>query len=157
PGYRSIRTPTASTSTAEASRSTSGERCWSTAKTTWATTRFFARRSGAPRSRTCGGSGSGTHKGADSMTVTPTSVTLPVAMGSPEFAADPPAHYAWLREHAPVGKVRLDFGSFAYEVWALSRYADCKSLLTDPRLRRSPSTQDHTGDEVAEHIRLVTS
>ncbi|WP_405437922.1 cytochrome P450 [Streptomyces anulatus] len=91
------------------------------------------------------------------MTVTPDSVTQPITMGSAEFAADPTAHYAWLREHAPVGQVRLDFGAFAQELWVVSRYADCKAMLTDPRLLRSPGGGPPLGVEVPEHIRLVST
>ncbi|MFF2149207.1 cytochrome P450 [Kitasatospora sp. NPDC058190] len=91
------------------------------------------------------------------MTVTPRAVAPPIVMGSPEFAADPPAHYAWLRENAPVGQVRLDFGAFAQDVWVVSRYADCKAMLTDPRLRRSPFDGAAAGVEIPEHVRLVTS
>ncbi|GAA2609973.1 MULTISPECIES: cytochrome P450 family protein [Streptomyces] len=90
------------------------------------------------------------------MTVTPSAVTLPIVMGGPEFAADPPAHYAWLREHAPVGRVTLDFGAFAQDIWVVSRYADCKAMLTDPRLLRSPYGPP-PGADVPEHMRLVSS
>ncbi|MEU3606824.1 cytochrome P450 [Streptomyces sp. NPDC035033] len=90
------------------------------------------------------------------MTVTPTPVTPPIVMGSAEFAADPAAHYTWLRENAPLGRVRLDFGAFAQDVWVVSRYADCKAMLTDPRLLRSPYGAP-PGVEVPEHIRLVSS
>ncbi|MFE7896735.1 cytochrome P450 [Streptomyces sp. NPDC057424] len=90
------------------------------------------------------------------MTVTPSSVTLPIVMGGAEFAADPPAHYTWLREKAPLGQVRLDFGAFAQDVWVVSRYADCKAMLTDPRLLRSPYGAP-PGVEIPEHIRLVSS
>jgi cytochrome P450 len=68
----------------------------------------------------------------------PTTVRPPIVIGSPEFAADPAPHYTWLRENAPVSRVGFDFGAFAAEFWVLSRYADCRSLLSDPRLARSP-------------------
>lgn len=91
------------------------------------------------------------------MTVTPSSMTLPISIGSPEFTADPPAHYAWLRENAPVGQVQLNFGAFAQDVWVVSRYADCKAMLTDPRLVRTPAGGPAAGADVPEHIRLVST
>ena len=39
--------------------------------------------------------------------MTTTTPTEPFTIGSPEFAADPLTHYAWLREHAPVARALL--------------------------------------------------
>lgn len=50
------------------------------------------------------------------------------------FIDDPYPAYAWLREHAPVHKTRLPNGVEAYLV---TRYADAKAVLADPRLSKN--------------------
>jgi len=42
----------------------------------------------------------------------------------------PPEQYAEMREHAPISRVRLPTGQ---EVWALTRYEDIRTMLSDPR------------------------
>lgn len=64
-------------------------------------------------------------------------ITPPIRWGSPEFATDPPAHYAWLRENAPVHAGRIT-ALTDQDVWMVSRYEDCKALLTDDRFLRAP-------------------
>ncbi|MCW2131625.1 cytochrome P450 family protein [Arthrobacter sp. VKM Ac-2550] len=64
-------------------------------------------------------------------------VRHPIVVGSPEFLADPYAHYAWLRENAPVYRGRLAYLG-DQDLWMVSRYADCRTLLTDERFQRSP-------------------
>ncbi|MEV6313937.1 cytochrome P450 [Streptomyces sp. NPDC051776] len=53
-----------------------------------------------------------------------------------EFAADPYPAYAWLREHSPVHWTRLPSGVSA---WLVTRYADAKQALADPRLSKNPA------------------
>ncbi|MEU6078969.1 cytochrome P450 [Streptomyces sp. NPDC047108] len=53
-----------------------------------------------------------------------------------EFAADPYPAYAWLREHSPVHWTRLPSG---VDAWLVTRYADAKQALADPRLSKNPA------------------
>ncbi|MDT0310636.1 cytochrome P450 [Streptomyces sp. DSM 44917] len=60
--------------------------------------------------------------------------------GAPElfgerFAADPYPAYAWLRENAPVHRATLPSGVSA---WLVTRYADARRALADPRLSKDP-------------------
>ncbi|MEU0696173.1 cytochrome P450 [Streptomyces niveus] len=52
-----------------------------------------------------------------------------------EFATDPYPTYAWLREHAPVHRTRLPSG---VDAWLVTRYADARRALADPRLSKNP-------------------
>lgn len=52
-----------------------------------------------------------------------------------EFATDPYPAYAWLREHAPVHRTTLPSG---VDAWLVTRYADAKKALADPRLSKNP-------------------
>ncbi|OEV00986.1 cytochrome [Streptomyces qinglanensis] len=52
-----------------------------------------------------------------------------------QFALDPYPAYAWLREHAPVRRTRLPSG---VEAWLVTRYADAREALADPRLSKDP-------------------
>ncbi|MBB5939167.1 cytochrome P450 [Streptomyces zagrosensis] len=52
-----------------------------------------------------------------------------------EFATDPYPAYAWLREHAPMYRTTLPSG---VEAWLVTRYADAKQVLADPRLSKNP-------------------
>ncbi|HEX5565880.1 MAG TPA: cytochrome P450 [Streptomyces sp.] len=62
--------------------------------------------------------------------------TPPVpALFTHEFAADPYPAYAWLREHAPVHRTALPSG---VEAWLVTRYADAREALADPRLSKNP-------------------
>ncbi|MGI5352845.1 cytochrome P450 family protein [Streptomyces sp. CA-250714] len=60
-----------------------------------------------------------------------------------QFAADPYPAYAWLREHAPVRKTELPSG---VEAWLVTRYADARQALADPRLSKNPH---HHGEQGA--------
>ncbi|MBO8196410.1 cytochrome P450 [Streptomyces oryzae] len=60
-----------------------------------------------------------------------------------QFAADPYPAYAWLREHAPVRRTRLPSG---VEAWLVTRYADARQALADPRLSKNPH---HHGEQGA--------
>ncbi|THA27766.1 cytochrome P450 [Streptomyces sp. RKND-216] len=53
------------------------------------------------------------------------------------FAADPYPAYAWLRTHAPVHRATLPSG---VEAWLVTRYADARQALADPRLSKNPET-----------------
>lgn len=86
------------------------------------------------------------------------SVQTPIVIGSPAFMANPAGSYAWLRKNLPVGQVDLDFGAFTAQFWVLSRYEDCRSLLSDSRLKRSP--QNLSGGGIPpdlDDISLVTT
>ncbi|NJP46254.1 cytochrome P450 family protein [Actinacidiphila epipremni] len=52
-----------------------------------------------------------------------------------EFATDPYPAYAWLREHSPVHRTTLPSG---VEAWLVTRYADAREALADPRLSKNP-------------------
>ncbi|MBU3869013.1 cytochrome P450 [Streptomyces sp. 4503] len=52
-----------------------------------------------------------------------------------EFATDPYPAYAWLREHAPVHRTTLPSG---VDAWLVTRYADARKALADPRLSKNP-------------------
>jgi len=51
----------------------------------------------------------------------------------PEFYADPHADYAWMREERPISRVITPLGN---AVWLVTRYADAREALTDPRLHK---------------------
>jgi cytochrome P450 len=56
-----------------------------------------------------------------------------------EFATDPYPVYAWLREHAPVRRTRLPSG---LDAWLVTRYADARQALADPRLSKNSAHHD---------------
>ncbi|MEW2294545.1 cytochrome P450 [Streptomyces sp. NPDC006743] len=60
----------------------------------------------------------------------------PEAPFGPEWAADPHPAYARLRAEGPVRRVRVREG---LEPWVVSRYADVKAMLGDPRLSTDPA------------------
>ncbi|SFC14004.1 cytochrome P450 family protein [Streptomyces aidingensis] len=64
---------------------------------------------------------------------------------SREFADDPYPAYAWLREHAPVHRTELPSGVSA---WLVTRYAEARQALADPRLSKNPARHS-----AAEHSR----
>lgn len=59
----------------------------------------------------------------------------PSTLFSWEFADDPYPAYAWLREHEPVHRTTLPSG---VEAWLVTRYADARATLADPRLSKNP-------------------
>ncbi|MGH3588019.1 MAG: cytochrome P450 family protein, partial [Pseudonocardia sp.] len=86
-----------------------------------------------------------------------TTVGPPITIGSPEFTADPQAHFTWLRTQAPVHRGRIVVPEvFELEAWMVSRYADCKSVLTDGRFVRSPVGGPAIAAEAPDHMRLLT-
>lgn len=56
-----------------------------------------------------------------------------------EFATDPYPTYAWLRTHSPVHRTTLPSG---VEAWLVTRYADARQALADPRLSKNPAHHD---------------
>lgn len=86
-----------------------------------------------------------------------TTVTEPVILGAPGPAADPAADHAWLRENAPVAQARLEYGPISQPVWVVSRYADCRAMLTDPRLPRAPGGTAALSAELPEHLRMMSN
>lgn len=63
------------------------------------------------------------------MTTTEQTTTFPMARGACPF--DPPPALRPLREHRPVSRVRLWNGT---EAWLVTRHADVRAVLADPRL-----------------------
>ncbi|MDT5038035.1 MAG: hypothetical protein QOE03_3220, partial [Micromonosporaceae bacterium] len=61
------------------------------------------------------------------------------------LALDPT--YAYLREHEPVTRVQMPFGE---ESWLVTRHADARMVMSDPRFRRS-EVLDRDPPRVAEH------
>jgi cytochrome P450 len=59
----------------------------------------------------------------------------PPALFDWEFAGDPYPAYAWLREQSPVHRTTLPSG---VEAWLVTRYADAREMLADPRLSKNP-------------------
>ena len=62
----------------------------------------------------------------------PTTVDPPVAPYSDAFVQDPYPTYAWFREHAPVAQVR--YPNTSTDVWWVTRHADVKRILANPKL-----------------------
>lgn len=50
---------------------------------------------------------------------------------------EPPPQYRQLRAEAPLVRVRLPYG---HDAWLVTRHADVRAVLTDPRFGRSPAT-----------------
>ncbi|MFF0904450.1 UNVERIFIED_CONTAM: cytochrome P450 [Kocuria sp. CPCC 205316] len=95
------------------------------------------------------------------MNAADSSIVHPITVGSPEFLADLDSHYAWLRDNAPVYKGRMAYMG-EQDLWMVSRYADCRALLTDARFLRSPGGRgpaflDQFPDSVQEPMRLLTT
>ena len=53
----------------------------------------------------------------------------------PGFDADPYPAYDWLRRHAPVQRIDLPGGAWA---WLVTRYPDARRALADPNLAKDP-------------------
>ena len=81
----------------------------------------------------------------------------PFTIGTPEFVADPLGHYAWLRENAPLARTELVYGPVSQPIWIFSRYRDCRAMLTDPRLPRSPAGGAAITAGLPEHVRLLST
>ncbi|AUH42645.1 cytochrome P450 family protein [Streptomyces sp. CMB-StM0423] len=66
------------------------------------------------------------------------------ALFSGEFATDPYPAYAWLRTHTPVHRTTVPSG---VDAWLVTRYADARQALADPRLSKNPAHHhsDKTG------------
>ncbi len=89
------------------------------------------------------------------------SITHPITIGSPEVMRDPYAHYAWLRDNAPVYRGRMTYLG-EQDLWLVSRYDDCRELLTDDRFQRSPGGQGpgilaQFPEAVRDTMRLLTT
>jgi len=74
-------------------------------------------------------------KEASTMESTPTIIDFPLA---PPGTMGPPAEYVQLRAHCPVAGLDIDEAATA---WYVTRYADVRSLIADPRLIR-PTIND---------------
>ncbi len=58
---------------------------------------------------------------------------LPLDLNSREFANNKYAYYKWMREESPVFHGKLSI----LDIYVISRYEDCASLLKDPRFVRN--------------------
>jgi cytochrome P450 len=68
--------------------------------------------------------------------VTDATATEPVSLGGEAYYQDPWAFFARLRESRPVTEVRMPgYG----RAWVVTRYADARAALADPRLARDMS------------------
>lgn len=67
---------------------------------------------------------------------------------SPEFRANPYPHYALLREQAPI------YWWDEWDIWFLSRYEDCQTLLRDPRLGNFPPGTSMLFQNPPDHTRM---
>lgn len=65
----------------------------------------------------------------------------PPALHGPEFEADPHPAYRWLRDHAPVHRIDLPGGAWA---WLVTRYDDARSVLADPNMLKDPGRANAT-------------
>lgn len=71
------------------------------------------------------------------MTTTPTTPTTePVDLFGPDLIADPYGGYGRLREQAPVLAATMMGGP---PMWLVTRYADVRTVLTDPRFANDPA------------------
>src|SRR6202012_3107245 len=61
-----------------------------------------------------------------------TTVDPPVAPYSEAFVQAPYPTYAWFRDHAPVAPVR--YPNTSTDVWWVTRHADVKRILANPKL-----------------------
>jgi cytochrome P450 len=59
----------------------------------------------------------------------------PPQLYGPAFEADPHPAYRWLREHAPVHRVDLPGGAWA---WLVTRHEDARRVLADPDMLKDP-------------------
>ncbi|ALL79850.1 hypothetical protein AD006_30425 (plasmid) [Pseudonocardia sp. EC080610-09] len=86
-------------------------------------------------------------------------ITTPVNLADPAFLADPHVHYAWLRDNDPVHHGVFGHAAIGEQpAWLISRYDECRDVLSDERFARSPGGQ---GPAIAagmpEHLRLLSS
>lgn len=94
------------------------------------------------------------------MTTPRPTITHPITVGSPEFRADRQAHYEWLRDNAPLYCGRVSYLD-QQDLWMVSRYADCRTLLTDDRFQRSPEGHgpailEQLPESIREPMRLMS-
>jgi cytochrome P450 len=61
--------------------------------------------------------------------------TRVVSLDEESYYQDPAGSFAWLRQSRPVAPVRMPDGR---RVWVITRYADVRAALTDPRLANKP-------------------
>jgi len=66
------------------------------------------------------------------MEIAHAAVDSPVEPYSEAFVQDPYPTYAWFREHAPVAPVR--YPNTTTDVWWVTRHADVKRILANPKL-----------------------
>lgn len=72
----------------------------------------------------------------------------------PSFFTDPYAVYGALREEGPVRRVMLPNG---WDVWVVTRYAEARAALADPRLRKDPRVLTEQFDDVDRDDELVAA
>lgn len=81
----------------------------------------------------------------------------PITVGTAEFNAHQHRYYDWMRREAPVYRGRLALRPPSQDVYFISRYEDCLSLVTDPRIRRVLDGAADDTSVIPEAIRLLTT
>jgi cytochrome P450 len=76
--------------------------------------------------------GSSGYCGEDAMEIAHAAVDSPAEPYSEAFVRDPYPTYAWFREHCPVAPVR--YPNTTTDVWWVTRHADVKRILANPKL-----------------------
>ncbi len=71
-------------------------------------------------------------------------INHPLNVASKDFTANKYMYYGWLRDHAPVYKGKM----MVMNVYFLSRYEDCLSVLKDPRFVRNRATATGSGGKL---------
>ncbi|KAA1249887.1 cytochrome P450 [Mycobacterium simiae] len=85
-------------------------------------------------------------------------ISHPITIGTREFNANQHRYYDWLRRNAPVYRGRLALRPPDQDVYFVSRYHDCLSLITDPRIRRVVDrVAESESSVVPEAIRMLTT
>lgn len=85
-------------------------------------------------------------------------ITHPITIGNPEFNTNQHRYYDWLRRNAPVYRGRLALRPPDQDVYFVSRYRDCREVVTDPRIRRAlPGGTASESSVVPEAIRTLTT
>jgi cytochrome P450 len=69
------------------------------------------------------------------------------ALTAPELLADPWHAFGRLREQAPVLRSRFGLGGDETPLWLVTRYADVRAVLTDPRFVNNPANAPDGRDQ----------
>ncbi|MGH3917136.1 MAG: cytochrome P450 [Pseudonocardiaceae bacterium] len=73
------------------------------------------------------------------MNATPLSAAAPLQVPlSDSYRLDPSSTWVWLRDYAPITRARTVAG---HEVWLVTRYAEVRTVLSDPRFSRAAAVR----------------